>query len=200
VGVREGAGVRRARAEDPDHAGGGGGERADAPAKALKQVDCPVSSQRKVQLDSIAAVLKAPPPTNNAIRSATMFHGPTALFSLAAAFALPVCAHAQAAKTITPKPRHETQAQLQKEATISLASATATAQAAVPGGKIAGHELEREKGKLIYSFEIKTAGKSGIDEVNIDAVTGTLIEKVHESPSDEAKEKAADRKPPVRKP
>jgi len=124
----------------------------------------------------------------------------TTLLSLAFAIALPVMAHAQAAKSPTAKPKTETQVQLQKEAKISLADATATAQAAVPNGKIAGHELEREKGKLIYSFDIKTAGKSGIDEVNIDAITGGLIEKVHESPAAEAKERAADKKAPVKKP
>ncbi|HEY8061435.1 MAG TPA: PepSY domain-containing protein [Gemmatimonadales bacterium] len=127
----------------------------------------------------------------------------TALFSLALAVALPVLALAQTANTTPPKPRKETQAQLQKAAKISLADATATAQAAVPSGKIASHEIEREKGKLIYSFDIKTAGKSGIDEVNVDAMTGTVIEKVHESAAAEAKEAAADRKaakPPVKKP
>lgn len=129
-----------------------------------------------------------------------MIRGRIALSSLALAIALPVLAQAQAANPTTPKPRHESQAQLQKEARISLAAATATAQAAAPNGKIASHEIERERGKLIYSFDIKTAGKSGIDEVNVDAMTGTVIEKVHESPADEAKEKAADKKPPVRKP
>jgi uncharacterized membrane protein YkoI len=128
--------------------------------------------------------------------------------------ALPALVQAQApakpattTATAKPKPRHETQAQLQKAATVTLAAATATAQAAVPGGKIASHELEREKGKLIYSFDIKTAGKSGIDEVNVDALTGTIVDKSHESPADEAKEAAAEKKavasksgPTVKKP
>jgi hypothetical protein len=132
-----------------------------------------------------------------------MIRGRTTLLSVALAFALPVVALAQVAKTPTPKPKRETQAQLQKEAKISLADATATAQAAVPNGKIASHEIEREKGKLIYSFDIKVADKSGIDEVNVDAMTGAMIEKVHESPAAEAKEAAADKKaakPPVKKP
>ncbi|MEO8623745.1 MAG: hypothetical protein ABI625_21880 [bacterium] len=30
-------------------------------------------------------------------------------------------------------------------------------------------EIEREGGKVSYSFDMKTAGQSGIDEVNIDA-------------------------------
>ena len=133
-----------------------------------------------------------------------MISGHTARLSLALTIALPVMALAQApTKTATPRPKLETQAQLQKEARVSLADATATAQAAVPGGRIASHELEREKGKLIYSFDIKVAGKSGIDEVNVDAMTGAMIEKVHESPAAEARESARDNKaatPPVKKP
>jgi uncharacterized membrane protein YkoI len=85
-----------------------------------------------------------------------------------------------------------------------LADAEATALKEVPGGKVANHELEREKGKLIYSFDFKVAGKSGIDEVNIDAMTGALVDKSHESPKDEAKEAAKDKKDatklPVKKP
>jgi hypothetical protein len=114
---------------------------------------------------------------------------------------LPATAMAQVSKPAPkPRPRVETQAQLQAEAKVSVAAATATAQQAVPNGKIGSHELEREKGKLIYSFDIKVAGKSGIEEVNVDAMTGALIEKVHETPADEAREAAADKKTPARPP
>ena len=47
-------------------------------------------------------------------------------------------------------------------------------------------------GKLIYSFDIKVAGKSGIEEVAVDAMTGKVLVVEHESPKQEAKEKAAD--------
>jgi uncharacterized membrane protein YkoI len=50
----------------------------------------------------------------------------------------------------------------------------------VPNGKIRGLELEREHGKLIYSFEIKVAGKPGITEVNVDAMTGSVGPLEHE--------------------
>ena len=128
-----------------------------------------------------------------------------ALFSVALALALPVVAMAQTpGKTPKPWPKHETQAQLQKEAKVSLADAEATALKAVPGGTVASHELERENGKLIYSFDMKIAGKSGIDEVAVDALTGAMLSKSHESPADEAREAAADKKamakPPVKKP
>ena len=103
-------------------------------------------------------------------------------------------------KAAAPKPKEESQAKLKKEAKITLSAAEATALAAVPGGKIKAHELEREKGKLIYSFDIKVSGKSGIEEVAVDAITGTMIEKTHETPADEAKEAAADKKAAAKKP
>jgi uncharacterized membrane protein YkoI len=81
---------------------------------------------------------------------------------------------------------------LAKQARIPEADAAATALARVPKGAIQGVELEKEKGKLIYSYDIKTAGKSGIDEVNIDAMTGKVIAFAHETPADEKKEAAAD--------
>ncbi|MEP6591196.1 MAG: hypothetical protein ABJC19_08425, partial [Gemmatimonadota bacterium] len=52
--------------------------------------------------------------------------------------------------------------------------------------------LEREKGKLIWSYDIAVAGKSGIEEVAIDAVTGAMLSKEHETPKDEKKEAAED--------
>ncbi len=97
------------------------------------------------------------------------------------------------AKTAAPK-KEESQAALQKEAKIPLADATATAKKEVPTGKVTAHELEREKGKLIYSFDITIAGKSGIEEVAVDAMTGAMIEHAHETPTDEAKEATADAK------
>src|ERR1044071_7028873 len=71
---------------------------------------------------------------------------------------------------------------------ITESSAAATARARVPTGKIQSVELEREQGKLIYSYDIKTAGKSGIDEVNIDATTGRIVAFAHESSAAETKE------------
>jgi uncharacterized membrane protein YkoI len=83
---------------------------------------------------------------------------------------------------------------LAKVAKVSEDIAAATARARVPNGKIQSVELEREKGKLIYSYDIKTTGKSGIDEVNIDATTGKIITFAHESSAAEKKEAADDAK------
>lgn len=89
---------------------------------------------------------------------------------------------------------------LAKQAKVTEAAAAATAQARVPKGAIQSVELEKEKGKLIYSYDIKTPGKSGIDEVNVDAMTGKIVAFGHESPADEKKEAAADAKAAQKKP
>ena len=72
-------------------------------------------------------------------------------------------------------------AKLKSEAKVSEADAIATAQKEVPDGKIQSAEIEREGGKLIYSFDIKVPKKSGVEEVNVDAVSGTVVKKEHES-------------------
>jgi uncharacterized membrane protein YkoI len=83
---------------------------------------------------------------------------------------------------------------LTKVAKITESMASAAAQSRVPKGKIQSVELEREDGKLIYSYDIKTTGKSGIDEVHVDATSGKVIGFAHESPADEKSEAAADAK------
>lgn len=84
---------------------------------------------------------------------------------------------------------------LAKQAKITEAAAVATAQAKVPKGTIDALELERENGKLLWSFDFKVPGKTGSDEVNVDALTGKVVGKVvHESPAAEKKEAAADAK------
>ena len=84
----------------------------------------------------------------------------------------------------------ETQASLAREAKVTKLQATKTALAQVPGGKVRSSELEREKGKLIYSFDIKVAGKSGIEEINVDAMTGSIVAHEHEGAKAEKKEAA----------
>ncbi len=89
---------------------------------------------------------------------------------------------------------------LAKRAKITESAAAATAQKRVPKGKIQGVELEMENGKLQYSYDLKTDGKSGTDEVNVSAITGKVIGFSHESEAAEKKEAAAEQKPPVKKP
>lgn len=93
-----------------------------------------------------------------------------------------------------PVVKKDTPASLRKEAKISLKTARATALKEVPNGKVRSSELERENGKLIYSFNIKLAGKSGSEEVNIDAMTGAVVAHEHVSPKIEKKEEKSEKK------
>jgi hypothetical protein len=105
----------------------------------------------------------------------------------------------------------ETTPGLLKKAKVTPEQAIATAQARLPKATLDAGEIEEENGKLIYSFDFKTAGKSGIDEVNVDATTGKILTVAHEAPGDEAKEAKAEKakdakeskdakKPAVKKP
>jgi uncharacterized membrane protein YkoI len=98
-------------------------------------------------------------------------------------------------------PAHETQAQLRREARIGEATARRTALAAVRNGRVKSHELEREHGRLIYSYDISVPGRAGIEEVTVDAVTGRIVTHEHESPAAErreARQEAAGRHHPDR--
>ena len=74
-------------------------------------------------------------------------------------------------------------------AKITEDSARVLALVQVPGGKIEGGELETEGGKLLYSFDIKVAGKPGVEEIHISALTGELLSHEHETDAAEAAEK-----------
>ena len=110
--------------------------------------------------------------------------------------ALLVAVSSLAAQDVTLK---EEKAGLLKRAKVTFEQAKATAQAKVPNGKLDTAELEEEDGTLIYTLGYKTAGKSGVDEVNVDAITGKLVKAEHENPTAEAKaanaKKAAPKKP-----
>jgi uncharacterized membrane protein YkoI len=69
----------------------------------------------------------------------------------------------------------------------SRAAAEKIAVARDPG-TIKEGELEKEHGKMIYSFDIQTS--SGVHEVNVDAVTGNVVEDSVETVADEAKEQS----------
>jgi hypothetical protein len=80
------------------------------------------------------------------------------------------------------------QAKLMAEAKVSKADAEKTALAKVPGGTIKESELEKEKGKLIWSFDITTPDTKDITDVNVDAITGDVVSVEKESAKGEAKE------------
>lgn len=111
-----------------------------------------------------------------------------------ALIALAPAVHAQAGY------KKDIPAALAKKAKITEHEAAAAALARVPKGQIDAMELEEENGKFIYSYDVKTPGKTGIDEVHVDAMTGKVVSFVHETPAMEKKEAAADAKAAKAKP
>ena len=107
--------------------------------------------------------------------------------------ALAVTAAVAAAQGTNPSYKHDVPAKLAKLAKISEDSAAKVAQAKIPNGKIEAVELEKEKGKLQYSYDIKVAGKSGIEEVNVNAMDGTIVGVEHESSAKVKTERAAEK-------
>ena len=79
---------------------------------------------------------------------------------------------------------------LAAKAKVTEAAAAATAQKRFPKGTIQSVDLEREDGHLKYSYDIATVGRSGIDEVDVDALTGKIIAVSHETPAQIKKEAA----------
>lgn len=83
-------------------------------------------------------------------------------------------------------------AKLQKQAKITLEQAREIALKRA-SGTIEDSELEKEHGKLVYSFDIRNAAGT-ITEVQVDAKTGEIAAVEKEDAKAEAKEKAKDKK------
>ncbi len=83
----------------------------------------------------------------------------------------------------------ENESQLEAEAKISKPQAQATALTMVPNGTYKECELEREHGKLIWSFCFTTPDSKDITEVNVDAIAGTVVNVEHEKAAQEKPEK-----------
>jgi uncharacterized membrane protein YkoI len=86
------------------------------------------------------------------------------------------------------------QAKPMADAKISKETAQATALAKVPNGTVKESEIEKEKGKLQWSFDITTPDSKDIKEVAVDAMTGEVLSVETETPEDQAKEAAEDAK------
>jgi uncharacterized membrane protein YkoI len=84
------------------------------------------------------------------------------------------------------------EAKLAKQAKITKEQAQEIALKRAPGTVESG-ELEREHGKLVYSFDIRNA-KGTIDEVQVSAITGKVVRVEHESKQQEAAEKRKEAK------
>jgi uncharacterized membrane protein YkoI len=85
-----------------------------------------------------------------------------------------------------------TEAELMKQAKISKTQAEKVALTKVPNGTIQSGEIEREHGKLVWSFDIAATHTKNVTEVQVDAKSGKIISVKTETPVDQAKEAAAD--------
>jgi uncharacterized membrane protein YkoI len=74
----------------------------------------------------------------------------------------------------------EKESKLQAQAKISKAEAQASALAKVPNSTVKECELEREHGKLIWSIALNTPDTKDITEVNVDAISGEVVNIEHE--------------------
>lgn len=86
------------------------------------------------------------------------------------------------------------EAELMKQAKITKAEAEHIALAKVLHGSIKSAEIENEKGHLVWSFDIAQRGTRDITEILVDAKSGAIVATQTESPRDQAKEAAADKK------
>lgn len=94
----------------------------------------------------------------------------------------------------TEKSEQAKQAEWKAEAKVSEADARTIASAQVPNGTIKESELEKEHGKLIWSFDMATPDSKDITEVNVDAISGKVVSMDKEKPEDEAREAAGEKK------
>lgn len=85
----------------------------------------------------------------------------------------------------------ESQNKLLSQAKITRADAEKTALAKVPG-TIKQGEIEIEKGKLMWSFEVTPVGSKETTEVEVDAKTGEII--AVENEADEKNDKKEEKK------
>ena len=86
---------------------------------------------------------------------------------------------------------NQTQTKRQKKAKIGMKKAREIALTKATG-KIEGAELENEKGKTIYSFDIRN-DKGTITEVQVEAYTGEIVSVEEEDAKAEAAEKKQER-------
>ncbi len=108
-------------------------------------------------------------------------------------FSLPALVLTGIAFADAPSYHRDIPANLASSAKISEDAALSTALGAVPNGKVISIELEREKGQLIYSVDIKAPDKHGVEEIHVSAIDGQLLSRQHESQSTERKEAAAEK-------
>jgi uncharacterized membrane protein YkoI len=67
------------------------------------------------------------------------------------------------------------------------------------GSKVKSSALEREKGTIVYSFDIRVPGQTGVEEILVSAIDGSVVSQAHETPKMEKAEAAKDKKAAAKK-
>lgn len=93
--------------------------------------------------------------------------------------------------TIHP-PKNAPDSELTRLAKVSAADAEKAALSGFSNfasqATIASAELEVERGCLLYSLDVRVAGQKGVEEVLVDAGTGKVLSRRHETSRHEAVE------------
>jgi len=130
----------------------------------------------------------------NSITCLAVASGRRLVYSLIAILAIGALTGCACTKGEKHHNKEAKQARLMAKAKVSRADAEKTALAKAPNGTIKEGELEKEKGRLIWSFDITTPDTKDITEVNVDAITGEVVSVEKESAANEAKEAAGEKK------
>jgi uncharacterized membrane protein YkoI len=83
--------------------------------------------------------------------------------------------------------------QLMKQASLDRHEAEKIALTRVPHGVVKSADLEKEHGKLVWSFDIAKPGTKEITEVQADAKNGQIVLVKNETPAEQAAEARADK-------
>lgn len=100
-------------------------------------------------------------------------------------------ATAKSSCTIRP-PKNTAESALAGLAKVSKADAEKAALAGFANfeasATVAESELEVERGCLVYSLDVRVSGRQGVEEVHVDAGTGKVLSREHETSKREAAE------------
>ena len=80
-----------------------------------------------------------------------------------------------------------------RQASVTRSEAEHIALSQVQDGKIVAAELEKERGRLIWSFDLARPGTKNITELQVDAKSGQIVSTKIETPKDQQKEAAQDK-------
>ena len=113
------------------------------------------------------------------------------VFSAVSVFGIAASAVASATTCSIHPPKGASDAQLATLAKVSQSDAQKNALAQIKSpATVKSAELEAEHRCLIWSFDLKVAGQSGVQEVQVDAGNGEILSIKHESAAHEAAESA----------